>query len=131
MSQPQFHGNGQVSLPDQSCSIPPSPDINDGSKAGPGGATAPPFDPASLRLSQDYIALNGVKKILSTVPVRKPLRQEFVRVHPEADFALETYVLDLKEERDVYLVTQELWPVLPGELTPVVLLTAVNRQGVT
>ena len=31
-----------------------------------------PFDPAALRLSQDYTATVGVKKLLTRVPVRKP-----------------------------------------------------------
>ena len=31
-----------------------------------------PFDPASLRLSQDFAANAGVKKAILTIPVRKP-----------------------------------------------------------
>ena len=47
-----------------------------------------PFDPASLRLDQNFAETAGVKKLLTTVPVRKPNRQDFVRVHPDADFRL-------------------------------------------
>jgi hypothetical protein len=91
-----------------------------------------PFDPAALRLSQDYAAGLGVKKELLTVPVRKPDKAWFVRVHPEAAYRLETAVLELKEERETYLVAQPLWAELAGEPTfsPRLLATAVNRQGV-
>jgi hypothetical protein len=93
-------------------------------------ATNNPFDPAHLRLSQNFAETVGVKKTIITVPVRKPSRQDFVRVHPSDEYRLETAVLELKEERETYLVDPVLWPVLPGELTPKVLFTTVNRQGV-
>ncbi len=88
------------------------------------------FDPAKLRLSQNFAETVGVKKALVTVPVRKPNKQEFVRVHPNEEYRLETAVLELKEERETYLVAPELWPELPSELTPKVLYTTMNRQGV-
>src|SRR5262245_54251364 len=91
-----------------------------------------PFDPASLRLSQDFAAGLGVKKALLTVPVRKPDKTWFVRVHPDEAYRLQTCVLELKEERETYLVAPALWPELAGEPTfsPRLLSTAVNRQGV-
>ncbi len=94
-------------------------------------ATRPnPFDPSSLKLSQNFGATLGVKKALVTVPVRKPGRQDFVRVHTDPDYRLETAVLELKEERETYLVARELWEELPSELTPKVLFTTINRQNV-
>ena len=91
-----------------------------------------PFDPANLRLSQDFSAQLGVKKALLTVPVRKPDKAWFVRVHPDEGYRLQTAVLELKEERETYLVAQPLWPELAAEATfsPRLLLTAINRQGV-
>ena len=91
---------------------------------------ANPFDPSRLRLSQNFSETVGVKKALITVPVRKPTRQEFVRVHPSEEYRLETAVLELKEERETYLVDPSLWTELPGELIPKVLFTTMNRQGV-
>jgi hypothetical protein len=35
-----------------------------------------------------------------------------------------------KEERENFLVARNLWPELPGELTPMVLFLATNRQKV-
>jgi hypothetical protein len=74
----------------------------------------------------------GVKKALLTVPVRKPAREWFIRVHPHPDYRLQTVVLDLKEAGETYLVSQALWPELAGEstLSPRILYTAMSRQGV-
>ena len=41
-----------------------------------------PFRPENLRLSQSFNEMVGVKKILTTIPVRKPGAQDFVRVRP-------------------------------------------------
>ncbi len=89
-----------------------------------------PFDLSRLRLSQDFAGKVGVKKAIITVPVRKPHRQWFVRVHPDESWRLETAVLELSDERETYLVDPALWPELPGEVIPKVLFTAINRQGV-
>jgi hypothetical protein len=89
-----------------------------------------PFDPASLRLDQSFAETVGVKKLLTTVPVRKPNRQDFVRVHPDPDYRLTVATIELKEDREVYLVTPDMASKLPGEFTPATLCTAVTRQGV-
>ena len=88
-----------------------------------------PFDPESLRLGQDFASTIGVKKVLTTVPCRKPNRHEFVRVRPGVDWRLETGVFEDKVNREVYLVRRDLWPELAGEVYPVCLFLAVNRQG--
>jgi hypothetical protein len=91
-----------------------------------------PFDPAALRLSQDFGAALGVKKALLTIPVRKPDKVWWVRAHPGTDFQLQTAVLELKEERETYLVAPALWPHLASEPTfsPRALFLAMNRQAV-
>jgi hypothetical protein len=91
-----------------------------------------PFDPAALRLSADFAAGLGVKKALLTVPVRKPDKSWWVRVHPADAYALQTAVIELKEDRETYLVAPPLWPGLAAEATfaPRALFTAINRQGV-
>jgi hypothetical protein len=62
--------------------------------------------------------------------VRKPHKQEFVRVHRSEEFRIETMVLELKEDRETYLVDPNLWSDLTLELTPKVLFTTLNRQKV-
>jgi hypothetical protein len=95
-------------------------------------AAPDPFDPAKLRLLQDFGAAAGVKKLLTTVPVRKPAKEWFVRTHPDEAFRLHTAVLELKEDREVYLVCRELLTDLAGESTisPRLLVTTITRQGV-
>lgn len=104
-----------------------------------GGSTQPnvnettldPFDPARLRLSQDFTATVGVKKALVTVPVRKPDKSWFVRVHPNEAYRLQTGVIELKEDREIYLVDPKLWQELASEATfgPRALFTTITRQG--
>jgi hypothetical protein len=90
-----------------------------------------PFDPARLRLSQDFSASIGVKKQLLTVQVRKPDKSWFSRAHPSADYRLQTAAIEIKEDREVYLVAKSLWPELAAEVTfkPKLLVLAINRQG--
>ena len=88
-----------------------------------------PFDPAALRLNPGGTASVGVKKLLTTIPVRKPSKQVFVRAHPSEDYRLTTAVIDLKEEGEVYLVAPSLVEALADEVTLVTIYTAVDRQG--
>jgi hypothetical protein len=91
---------------------------------------ADPFDPAALRLDQSYADTVGVKKLLTTVPVRKPNKQDFVRVHPDASYRLTpAAIIEVKDDREVYLVTPNLAPGLVGEFSTVTLFTTINRQG--
>lgn len=89
-----------------------------------------PFDPESLRLPQDFSVALGVKTALLMIPVRRPAREWFIRVHPDAAYHLQTAVIELKEVGETYLAAQSLWPALAGEstFTPKMLFLAVNRQ---
>lgn len=88
------------------------------------------FDPQRLRLSQNFAATVGVKKRVTVIQVRKPGKQEFIRVHPDSEYCLETAILEFKEEGETYLVDPALWNDLPGELIPKIIYTTINRQGV-
>lgn len=88
------------------------------------------FNLDHLRLSQNFSESIGVKKALLAVPVRKPNRQDFIRVRPGNEWCLETVILELKEERISYLVDPNLWAELPNEIIPKILFTTINRQGV-
>ena len=96
-------------------------------------ATTPPDDPfdlTKLRLDQSFVESAGVKKLLTSVPVRKPNPQDFVRVHPDSKFRAALAVIELKEDREIYLLTPPIARELPGEFNMVMLFTAINRQGV-
>lgn len=104
------------------------------SPAAAGQNAAPnPFDPARLRLPQDFGATLGVKKALLTIPVRKPSKEWFIQVHPDEAYRVQTAVLELKEDRETYLVDPKLWPELAtreSTFGPRLIATAINRQGV-
>lgn len=89
-----------------------------------------PFAPENLRLSQNFVDNVGVKKHLLSIPVRKPDKQSFIRVHSGEEHSIVTGVLELKEERENYLVIPELCNDLLEEITPKLLCTAITRQGV-
>jgi hypothetical protein len=110
----------------------PPPDKNGEGSPDPASAAPDPFDPAALRISQDFAAAIGVKKALLSVPVRKPDKAWFVRVHPDLAYHLQTPVIELKEDRETYLVAPELRADLAMEATfgPRALFTTINRQGV-
>jgi hypothetical protein len=89
-----------------------------------------PFDPVNLRLDQSFTEATGVKKLLTTVPVRKPKPQDFVRVHPSADYRANLAIIELEEDRESYLVTPNAAIDLQNEVRVKTLFTATNRQGV-
>ena len=93
-------------------------------------AAADPFDLAALRLDQSFVQAAGAQKLLLTVPVRKPNRQDFCRVHPGVEYRENFAVVELKDDREVYLLLPNVARNLIGEFAMVTLYTAINRQGV-
>src|SRR5262249_44705191 len=91
---------------------------------------ADPFDIASLRLNPSFLETAGVKKLITTVPVKKPSPQDFVRVHPAPEYQQNYAMIDLKDDREEYLVHPLIHEALIGEVVYKTVFTAVNRQGV-
>jgi hypothetical protein len=89
-----------------------------------------PFDLASLRLNPSFLETAGVKKLLNTVPSRRPSPQDFVRVHPSPDSRENFAMIELKDDREDFLVRPELLADLAGEVIFKTIFTAINRQGV-
>ena len=88
------------------------------------------FSPDALKLSQSYADQIPAKKIFNNIPVQKPGKQEFIRVHPDSEYRLATMVLEIKDDRETYLVDPALWEELHNELTTKLLALYVNRQNV-
>jgi hypothetical protein len=88
-----------------------------------------PFDPEALRVNSavDF----EVEHVLTTVPVRKPKRTEFFRVHPGPDYVVDMHLLerDTGMEKESYLVTPEVKHLVVSELRPVRLFTAISKHG--
>lgn len=90
---------------------------------------APALDLASLRLPQDFGSLSGVKKILSTVPTRKPSTQSFFRVRAGEEYRLQAAILQMKDDGDCFLVMPNLYAELSQEVRRKVLYTGMTREG--
>ena len=99
--------------------------------ATPITASPDPFDLASLRLNPSFLETAGVKKLLTTVPARKPSPQDFVRVHPAPEYRENFAMIDLKDDREEFVVVPAIMSELTNEIVYKTVFTAVNRQGVT
>jgi hypothetical protein len=109
----------------------PKPTLQAVDPNNPGTPAIPdPFDIASLRLNPSFLETAGVKKLVTTVPARRPSPQDFVRVHPDPAYRENFAVIDLKDDRENFLVRPEVLPELLGEVTFKTIFTAINRQGI-
>jgi hypothetical protein len=86
------------------------------------------LDLTRLRLPQNFAHTVGVKKQIVAVPIRKPDRQTFVRVHPDWP-AFEAAILEDSETRENYLVSADMLPELPTEARATALYAAITRQN--
>ena len=83
----------------------------------------------SLRLSQDFSAAVGAKKVLTKVAVRKPHGQDWIRVNEDPAMRMNAAVIDFKEEGELYLVDASLQDKTAKEWVAMALILTVNRQG--
>jgi len=91
----------------------------------------PAFDIDALRFDASFEQRAGIERPLVTVPVRKPNRHEFVRVHPDADMAIDLGLLRLKDDRDEhFLIAPSMYGALQQELRPTRLYLVVSTAGV-
>lgn len=90
-----------------------------------------PFDPASLRIATGGGANLSIKKVITTIPVKKPSREMYVRTSPKSEHTEDLLLLELKDESEVYLVIPELHGALVGEATVSVktLIVTKTRQS--
>jgi hypothetical protein len=89
------------------------------------------IDFEEVRFSQDFEGMIGIKKEISIVPVRKPGRQDWFQVNPDEKWHSQFALIEIKEDRETYLVTKEVYPELVGEYIPKYIFTCQTRQGVT
>ena len=120
--QPEIQAQNPKPIPERPAesSSPPEPDILN------------PFAPERLRLNQKYLEQAAGRPMFVTVPIRKPNKQEFIRVHPSEAYRLTPAALiDLQDERETFLVAPEFVPELgEGECYFASLFLAISRQQV-
>jgi hypothetical protein len=88
-----------------------------------------PFNVAALRLPPSYEQDAGVCLQLTTVPVRKPKRQEWVRVHPAPEYRADFALIKMDDDSDFYLVHPRVLPEIENETTAFTIYTTVNKSG--
>jgi hypothetical protein len=84
---------------------------------------------AALRIKPDFVESAAGKKLLTTVPVRKPHKHEYFRVREGAHFKDTFALIQIGDDREFYLVTPTLAGELIGEYAAYVVYTALNRLG--
>jgi hypothetical protein len=89
-----------------------------------------PFDLAALRSApSDEIQ---IEKVTLTVPVRKPTRAEFFRVHPDDEYVVDCWILEREQgfDRQAWWVDgRELLTELVDDAKKVRLFTCINKRG--
>ena len=85
------------------------------------------FDLESIRLPQHYSEQIGVKKLLTTVPVRKPNRTQFFQTHPE--YRMDVKLLKYGETDEMYVVKPEVSADVLQLAKPYRLVLVVDRLG--
>jgi len=89
-----------------------------------------PFSVEALRLDQNFVEKSGVRKLVTTVPVRKPHKQEWIRVHPDEAYRSIFAVIRLEEDGDYYIVAPAVASELINETLKVTIYTVINKQGI-
>jgi hypothetical protein len=89
----------------------------------------PGFDLNALRLPQNFGEALGVKRLITRVPVRKPLKTEFFRVRTGEAWRFQTMILELKEEGETFILSPAVWDAVPELLKPAMLHSAIDRRN--
>ena len=95
----------------------------------PVGKVDDPFDLSNISVAGVTSEDLGVEKPILVVPVDKPNKQDFFRVHPDPSYHVEVRVLKVEAERETYLVTKDVWLAIPGETKLVRLVPYLTRTG--
>lgn len=87
------------------------------------------FDPARFRISTGGASGDVVRKVITTIPVRKPGKQSFVRCHPSPAYRAECGLLTLDGDDRPFIVDPSVVHLVSGDLKTVQLRVATDRQG--
>ena len=94
----------------------------------PPSAAPDPFNAKALRLPPAFEQNAGVRKVISTIPVRKPHSQEWIRVHPGEDFRGNFGVIILKDDNEYYLLHPNLVGAYENEMTRVRIFVCMSMN---
>ena len=84
---------------------------------------------SKFRMASASLTNVETEKLITHVPVGKPNKQKFVRVHPDQAFWFECAILKLEDEQRPFLVTPEIASLIVQDIKLVVLRLTTDRQG--
>ena len=87
------------------------------------------LDLETLRLNQDFASEVGVRKLVTTIPVRRPDNHAFFRIRAEDEFKLPVALLEFRELNEKYIINHSLAAQMPGEAKRKMLTVGITRQG--
>ena len=105
----------------------PTLQVVPGTESGPEASNLDPFAPENLRLDPSCTEGAGVRKLLTTIPVKKPGGKCSSASIPSIREMFP--IIDLKDDREEYIVVKELVPELATEIVHKQLCLAITRQG--
>ncbi len=85
------------------------------------------IDLTKAKLSQNYAEMGAVEKVHAVIPVDKPPKTAFFRVHPDEVFTFETFLINY--ERSNFMIYPEVAAQFPELTKAVRLVLAVTRDG--
>ena len=86
-------------------------------------------DFSKFRISANNSGLPVAQKVLMHVPVDKPGKQRYVRVHTDNNFRLECATLKLEGDERFYLIAPHIGSAVAQDLKLVTLKLSIDRQG--
>ena len=87
------------------------------------------FDPSRFKINPNNQTGTEVRKFLTHVPVRKPTKQQFVRVHPSSDYRMVCGIIKMEDDERPFLVVPGMCQILGEEIKLVDLRLSMDRQG--
>lgn len=86
------------------------------------------FSMSELALTQDFDTAIGLETRVHTVPVKKPNKLTYVRVHPSPEYRMAIAIL-IDEIGELYAVHPKVLASVSDEAKPMMLYTAVDEVG--
>jgi hypothetical protein len=86
-------------------------------------------DFSKFRISTHGSGLPVAQKVLTRVPVGKPNKQQFVKVHPDTEHQLECALIKLDDDDQPFLVAPRIASMVAQDIKLVNLRLAIDRQG--
>jgi hypothetical protein len=87
------------------------------------------IDLAELRVTQDFDLMDLVTKRITLVPVCRPSKQTFFRIHPDENWKLQTFVLEFEEHQETYIVTRKVVAYVSQVAVLKVIYAGITRSG--